>query len=118
MWDNCPDHIRGALIHKIQTGDIWLAKIKYDQNGERIRFNVCLEVALKSRGTCLLEHINVSQCDPADLEAAFIMGMEELCELHGRTGVDRDGMYLSPEEDRQVGLGIIGLANMLARLGS
>ncbi len=25
-------------------------------------------------------------------------------------------MYLSPEEDRQVGLGIIGLANMLARL--
>jgi hypothetical protein len=116
MWDNCPDHIRGALIHKIQTGDIWLAKIKYDQNGERIRFNVCLEVALKSRGTCLLEHINVSQCDPSDLEAAFIMGMEELCELHGRTGVDRDGMYLSPEEDRQVGLGIIGLANMLARL--
>jgi hypothetical protein len=116
MWDNCPEHIRDALLHKMQTGDIWLAKIKYDQHGERIRFNVCLEVALKSRGTCLLQHINASQCEPEELEEAFVQGMTELCELHGKTGVDKDGMYLSPAEDRQVGLGILGLANMLARL--
>ena len=30
------------------------------------------------------------------------------------TGVDKSGHYLSPKEDRQVGLGILGLANHLA----
>jgi hypothetical protein len=41
--------------------------------------------------------------------------MQELCELHGRTGVGETGEYLDPTEDRQVGLGILGLANMLRR---
>jgi hypothetical protein len=40
--------------------------------------------------------------------------MTELCELHARTGVGDTGEYLSPEDDRQVGLGMLGLANFLA----
>ena len=39
--------------------------------------------------------------------------MSELCDLHGRTGVGESGEYLLPEEDRQVGLGMLGLANFL-----
>ena len=42
--------------------------------------------------------------------------MFELCELHGRTGVGESGEYLPPEVDRQVGLGMLGLANLLRRL--
>ena len=41
--------------------------------------------------------------------------MSELCELHGKTGVGETGEYLSPEIDRQVGLGVLGLANLLRR---
>jgi hypothetical protein len=40
--------------------------------------------------------------------------MTELCELHARTGVGDTGEYLSPVIDKQVGLGILGLANFLA----
>jgi hypothetical protein len=43
--------------------------------------------------------------------------MSELCNLHGRTGVGRTGEYLPPETDRQVGLGLLGLANLLRRYG-
>jgi hypothetical protein len=40
--------------------------------------------------------------------------MSTLCELHGRTGVGESGEYLSPDIDRQVGFGLLGLANFLA----
>jgi len=39
--------------------------------------------------------------------------MSELCDLHGRTGVGESGEYLAPEIDKQVGLGVLGLANFL-----
>ena len=77
--------------------------------------NVCLEVYLPSRGTCLLQHINLAACDVDGIPKAFADGMFELCELHGRTGVGESGEYLPPEVDRQVGLGMLGLANLLRR---
>ena len=114
MWDGTSDEVKEAVLAGISRGDIWLAKIRSDQFGRRIYANVCLEVFLRSRGTCLLEHINVSACTPEELPAAFVEGMKELIDLHSRTGVESTGEYLTQEEDRQVGLGIIGLANLLA----
>ena len=43
--------------------------------------------------------------------------MSELCSLHSRTAVGDSGEYLPPEIDRQVGLGMLGLANLLRRYG-
>ena len=43
--------------------------------------------------------------------------MSELCSLHSRTGVGATGEYLPSNIDRQVGLGVLGLANLLARYG-
>ena len=43
--------------------------------------------------------------------------MEELVSLHPKTGVESTGEYLTQEEDRQVGLGMLGLANFLALQG-
>ena len=117
MWDMAIPAVKEAILKGIARGDIWLAKIRYDQHRQRIFANVCLEVFLKSRGTCLLEHINVSACTPDDLPAAFIAGMEELIELHAKTGVENTGEYLTQAEDRQVGLGMLGLANLLALEG-
>ena len=113
MWRNCNRETKEALLHGIKSGDIWLNKIKYDGEGERIYGNVCLEVYLPSRGTCLLQHVNLGACSIDDLQKAFVSGMSELCDLHGRTGVGESGEYLTSEVDRQVGLGVLGLANFL-----
>tara|TARA_Y100000814_G_scaffold277304_1_gene238214 strand:- start:654 stop:2072 length:1419 start_codon:yes stop_codon:yes gene_type:complete len=117
MWDMAKPKVKDAIIQGISRGDIWLAKIRRDQHGERIYANVCLEVFIKSRGTCLLEHVNVGACEVDQIAGAFAKGMEELCTLHKKTGVSESGEYLPAEEDRQVGLGILGLANLLALEG-
>ena len=114
LWNSADSRVKDAIIAGIKSGDIWLNKIKY-KHGERIYGNVCLEVYLPSRGTCLLQHVNLSACSAGDLKSAFSQGMSELCELHSRTGVGATGEYLSSDIDRQVGLGMLGLANLLRR---
>ena len=114
-WEECK--FKPDLLHGIKSGDIWLNKVKYDNEGDRIRGNVCLEVYLPSRGTCLLQHINLGACMYGDIPKAFVQGMQELCELHGKTGVGTSGEYLPSVVDRQVGLGMLGLANLLRRYG-
>ena len=114
-WESTDKETRDAIIHGIKSGDIWLNKIKHDKNGNRIYGNVCLEVYLRSRGTCLLQHINLGAATVGNLQEAFSQGMSELCDLHGRTGVGRTGEYLPSETDRQVGLGLLGLVNFLRR---
>ena len=116
-WDASTREVKDSILKGIARGDIWLAKERYDQHGRRIYANVCLEVFLRSRGTCLLEHINLGACRPEDLTEAFTAGMQELIALHGKTGVESTGEYLTQEEDRQVGLGMLGLANLLALEG-
>ena len=114
QWFDTETGVKEAILRGIAKGDIWLNKIKHDRNGKRIRSNVCLEVYLPSRGTCLLQHINLGACRIGDLRPSFREGMQELCDLHGKTGVGESGEYLEPEFDRQVGLGMLGLANFLA----
>ena len=114
-WKDCT--FKEELLYGIKSGDIWLNKVKYDNEGNRIRGNVCLEVYLPSRGTCLLQHVNLGACELGDISRAFVEGMSELCALHTRTGIGDSGEYLSPVVDRQVGLGMLGLANLLRRYG-
>jgi hypothetical protein len=114
-WEQASSEIKEALLNGIKRGDIWLNKTKVDAFGQRIYGNVCLEVYLPSRGTCLLQHINLGACDVGDLQQAFTRGMQELCSLHAKTGVGESGEYLTPDIDRQVGLGMLGLANFLRR---
>ena len=114
-WEATSDEVKEALLTGIKKGDIWLNKVRYDDKGNRIYGNVCLEVYLPSRGTCLLQHLNLGACTLANLPEAFVAGMSELCALHSKTGVGQSGEYLSPEHDRQVGLGLLGLANLLRR---
>ena len=116
-WEATDKTTREAIIYGIKSGDIWLNKIKHDKSGKRISGNVCLEVYLPSRGTCLLQHINLSACRISELQKAFAQGMSELCDLHGRTGVGGTGEYLPSDTDRQVGLGMLGLANFLRQNG-
>jgi len=116
-WGEATPEVKAAVLAAIARGDVWLNKSKIGPDGSRIYGNVCLEVYLPSRGTCLLQHVNLGACDIEDIEPAFVAGMSELCSLHSKTGVGQSGEYLSPEVDRQVGLGMLGLANLLSRYG-
>jgi len=116
-WEQMDVVTRVKLLNSMKRGDVWLNKVKYDNEGQRIYGNVCLEVYLRSRGTCLLEHINLAACEFDNIPQAFVQGMSELCKLHSRTGVGDTGEYLPAETDRQVGLGMLGLANLLRRYG-
>ena len=115
-WQEMDAITRQKLIKGIKAGDIWLNKVKY-HGQQRIRGNVCLEVYLPSRGTCLLQHVNLGACTFEQIPTAYAQGMQELCQLHAKTGVGETGEYLSSEVDRQVGLGVLGLANLLRRYG-
>ena len=116
-WKDASNQIKEAILYGIKSGDIWLNKIIHDSEGRRIYGNVCLEVYLPSRGTCLLQHINLGACEIGQLQEAIFTGMSSLCDLHSKTGVGDTGEYLPPEKDRQVGLGFLGLANFLRRAG-
>ena len=113
MSEASPELI-SAVLRGLQTGDLWLTKKRFDSKGERIWPNVCEEIWLKHRGTCLLQHVNLGACNFENLEGAFVEGMTQLCQLHPNTGVGDTGEYLSPSIDKQVGLGILGLANFLS----
>ena len=115
-WEQMDVITRQKLLKGIKAGDIWLNKVKY-HGTKRIRGNVCLEVYLPSRGTCLLQHVNLGACTFEQIPTAYREGMQELCDLHSKTGVGETGEYLSSEVDRQVGLGVLGLANLLRRYG-
>ncbi len=115
-WQDMDVITRQKLIKGIKAGDIWLNKVKY-HGTKRIRGNVCLEVYLPSRGTCLLQHVNFGACDFDQIPTAYREGMQELCDLHSKTGVGETGEYLSSDVDRQVGLGVLGLSNLLRRYG-
>ena len=115
LWNRTDNQTKDAILHGIKSGDIWLNKIRYDDQARRIFGNVCLEVYLPSRGTCLLQHCNFGACEIGNIKDAFVQGMSELCELHSHTGVGATGEYLPSETDRQVGLGCLGLANLLRR---
>ena len=73
-----------------------------------------LRSILPSRGTCLLQHLNLAACRIGDIRESMREGMADLCDLHGKTGVEKSGEYLAPDIDRQVGFGFLGLANFLA----
>jgi hypothetical protein len=112
--ENSSQELIDELLKGISSGDIWLNKIRYNEKGERIYGNVCLEVYLPHRGTCLLEHVNLGACEISDLPYVFVEAMAELCELHRNTGVGDTGEYLPASVDKQVGLGVLGLANFLS----
>ena len=118
QWDQATDEVKDAILKGIARGDIWLAKIRVDQYGRRIYANVCLEVFLRSHvapvclSTSMSRHVKSKIC-----LVHSCSGMQELVELHAKTGVESTGEYLTQEEDRQVGLGMLGLANLLALEG-
>lgn len=119
------------VIDKVNFGFLWMEQaITSDRKlldypspeiEDRLLANVCREVFPENKGTCMLSPVNLGQCvNPGDIKEAMVDLMEFLCKAHSKDLVSSDlanGIYLSSEEDKQVGLGYIGLANLLAIKG-
>lgn len=121
------------IYSKVNDGSLWLEKSVIQASGSggylwlrhddkrmpnRLRSNVCREVLIPNRGTCNLSHANLGMCKtPAEIPTAMKSTMEFLCKLHQHAAQDSSGIYLSSQEDRQVGMGLLGLANHLAYQG-
>jgi hypothetical protein len=103
------------IIAGVANGTLWLSKKQWDKEGNRIYSNVCNGILIPSRGSCLLTHVNLGQCSIKNLRLAFKVTMKFLCTLHGVTGAGKDNYYLPPNLDKQVGLGVFGLSNFLAK---
>lgn len=111
IWDS---PYLDQILEAVDKGYVWLAKKQYDKEGNRLFSNVCLEILLKSRGSCLISNVNMGLATIKTLKDIMVNSMDYLCTLHRYTSVERTKYYLSQDEDRQVGLGFIGLSNFLA----
>lgn len=104
------------LLQKYNNGDIFVVKKTYEEDGTRVYSNVCLEILIKSRASCMLAPVNLGLID--DLTEIPEQMYETLVCLNAiRSQAPRLGIYLSADEDMQVGVGFIGLANLLGRFG-
>lgn len=107
-------YLLDLVCRRIAAGHLWLAKFRYDHQGARLLSNVCLEIAIRSRCTCLLQHVNLGAITVDEIPQAFEDTAKMLCAIHPVTGVGAAGIYMEPDEDKQVGVGVIGLASLLA----
>jgi hypothetical protein len=117
-WELATQEVKDALLEGIKRGDIWLNKTKVDRNGKRIRGNVCWKSNLPSRGTCLLQHVNLGGCELDDIQSAFCQRNVRSCVPYTeKQMLELAESTCHSETDRQVGLGLLGLANCLSNHG-
>lgn len=119
--------LNDLICEKVNQGHLWLEKAVIQEEGGKKRWlrsddrdipnrllsNVCREVLSVSGGTCNLTHVNLGMCSISDIPKAFQDGMTFLCDLHSRN--PQEGVFETVEGDKQVGLGVLGLANFLTQ---
>jgi len=81
----------------------------------------CEEIKLKHTATCLLLHVNAGQCkNIQDFEEALVRATRLGATIHKiwRDKADtKASIYRPLEDDRQIGIGVVGWANFLANQG-
>lgn len=83
-----------------------------------LHYNVCMGLLIKDGGTCLIGRINLGKNVPnKDLIKAFEDLTIQLIDLHYQWRKDnpkKAEMYLNAANDNQIGLDVMGLANLLS----
>lgn len=84
--------------------------------------NLCVEVELPHRGTCVLGVINLSYYTEANLDQLpldFARAAEEMYHdcLQNLIAIQSTELFCNSPDNRQFGLGVSGLASLLANLG-
>lgn len=121
-------HKKGVILHESAfDGQQLIELIVESRNSEStfiekpcadgLAMNVCVGLELAHKATCLIWRVNLGMCQIYEIVGAFKQVALDVCELH-TTWRDRCpelAAYYAPiESDRQVGLDVMGLANLLA----
>lgn len=112
--------ILALVIEKCNTESVFLEKTdrEYETGKDRRLFsNVCVEILLENKGTCLLSHVQGGSLkEPNDIVTALTTATQYLAGMwkDWRNLVNADWLYASKEHDKQIGVGWIGFANYLA----
>jgi hypothetical protein len=121
-------HKKGIIVHNSVFEDPELVEMICESRNSESTFlekpceiglawNVCEGLILGHKATCLIWRVNLGLCQVSEIVEAFRQAALNICELHTtwRAKVPELAAYYAPiEEDRQVGLDVMGLANLLA----
>lgn len=104
------DRLMKLVALRVNDKSLMIEKIQ--PNG--LLSNVCVEILLANKGTCLIGHINLGQVESFDqIPQAMVETTELLISIF--QSWQRHPQYLDGDSDRQIGIGFVGLANLLAR---
>jgi hypothetical protein len=121
-------HKKGVIVYDLALEDPELIDLIVESRNaestfiekpcdEGLAFNVCMGLVLGHKATCLIWRVNLGMCTVDGIVRAFKQVALDICELH-TTWRDRCpelARYYAPlKDDRQVGLDVMGLANLLA----
>jgi Ribonucleotide reductase, barrel domain len=110
-----------AVLKALANGIIFVNKQVYNAKGEPLFPNVCTSIRLKSRSTCTLLPINLGMVRSVEeIVPAFINGANDIIKIWNlflESKLRQGEHFLDPREDKQAGLGLLGLANLLANFG-
>lgn len=120
--------LRAKIIEQVNSESIFLQKASdeiggnYVDAGEPTYSNVCVGIMLPDRGTCLIWRVNVALAQTEqDLVKAFALATEQAVTLHkywhDNIPKHLTNLWKPASMDRQIGLDILGLANLLAQKG-
>lgn len=116
-------HLIPLIVDKVNSESMFLEKIQAaDSEGKQLYSNVCVEILQRHKATCLLSHVNGGQIkQPEDLIKAIVDVTKFVYAVHStwRSQVTpaMANLFIPASEDKQIGVGFVGLANMLAHMG-
>jgi hypothetical protein len=115
------------LVNKLSKAydrfECFLVKRPLDINGENMLVNLCTEIEIPHKGYCILGSINLSSFKDNELHLipeAFKRAIEELVHVENvamKAASKTKYLGCNSPANRQVGLGVFGLASLLGRLG-
>ena len=113
------------IVTAVNEESVFLEKITYQHTKTvqtEVYHNVCVGLLISHSGSCLTSPMNISQCrTPEEIPKALCAMTRFMCELHIQwrqlAHNYKPELYLGIEQDRQIGVTVMGLASFLAAQG-
>jgi hypothetical protein len=103
-----------ALLKALNEGTTFLYKQQFDAAGNKLETNVCMGLMLANRSTCTLAHTNLGKCATLlSVPEAMLAAAKDLDWIWEQFAATQPAHFTPAAQDKQVGLGFVGLANFL-----
>jgi Ribonucleotide reductase, barrel domain len=105
-----------ALLAAIAAGKTFVYKQQRDTlTGNLLETNVCMGLSLANRSTCTLAHLNLGKIARfSEIPEAMLAVAKDLDWIWEQFEATQPNHFNDANRDKQVGMGYVGLANLLA----